>query len=232
MHLLQRTAIHLIFSGPFLIYIFHCISPFFSVPFSLALHMDPSHLSDIHIHPSIHPSSTISSHRLRFISLYVIFFFRLFLHAFLSCIFYALFPLFVSFSSCLCIFRAVFRIYSRGFLVLYMAAVTHTTDLEREAGVESGRLDVPISSPSRSLSSLLTQPPTSTIDNGHTLSGCPDHPRHPLASTSTSTPTSHPRPATLGSHPFTTFYDSPLHVHKSCLPRRMRRISSMKYDFP
>ena len=147
MHLLQRTAIHLIFFRPFPIYIFHCIFSFFFFFFARSFFACAAYgpfASFGHSHLSIHPSSTISSHRLRFITLYVISFFRaFFLHAFLSCIFYASLPLFVSFSSCLCIFRAVFRIYSRGFPVLYMAAVTHTTELEREAGVESGRLDVP-----------------------------------------------------------------------------------------
>jgi len=45
------------------------------------------------------------------------------------------------------IFRTIFRIYSRGFPVLYMAAphsrADTDADLEREGGVESGRLDVP-----------------------------------------------------------------------------------------
>ena len=123
---------------------FAAFSPFFSVPFSLALYMDPWHLSDFHIYPSIHPSiqhNFIASASFHLIVCHIFF------QAFSSCFFIVYFLCFISslrfFLFLPLYFRAVFRIFSRGFLVLYMAAVTHTTDLEREVGVESGRLDVP-----------------------------------------------------------------------------------------
>ena len=144
MHLLQRTAIHLIFFRPFPIHIFRCIFSLLLCSFFACAVYGPlafiglSHLS---IHPSIHPAQF---HRIGFVSPHCM---SYLFSGFSSCFFIVYFLCFISslrFPLFLPLyFRAVFRIFSRGFLVLYMAAVTHTTDLEREAGVESGRLDVP-----------------------------------------------------------------------------------------
>ena len=78
---------------------FAAFSPFFSVPFSLALYMDPWHLSDFHIYPSIHPSiHPAQFHRIGFVSphcmsyLFSGFFFMLFYRVFSMLHFLSSFP--------------------------------------------------------------------------------------------------------------------------------------------
>ncbi|KIM48560.1 hypothetical protein M413DRAFT_81244 [Hebeloma cylindrosporum] len=188
MHLRQRIAIHFHFHFFFSVLFPSHFSPHFSFllysflvcaaygPFASIGH---PHLS-IH-HPSIYPFSTISSHRLRFISLYFIFFPRLFFHAF----FYRVF--------------SMLRFISHLRLILFLFASSHFScpllsilagflssgtihgsgslsqphidvELERKGGVVSGRLDVPhfdIVFTPLALSFLLIQSPTPTIR--HTL---------------------------------------------------------------
>ena len=205
MHLLQRTAIHLIFFRPFSIYIFRCIFGFFLYSFLLCAAYGPF-ASIGHTHLSIHPAQ---AHRIGFISSHCMSYPS---WGFFSMLFYRVFSMLRFLSSSFPSIPAStfsvppFRIYSRGFPVLYKAAVhsplAHDAELEREGGVESGRLDASPLSLSLLPSDNNDLHPLSTMDI--TLPGCPDYPH-----THSHIPPS-PRPAQLSPilHPFTTFYDS------------------------
>jgi len=151
--------LHLIFFHACLIHIFHRIFSFFflSFPFSFALHMDSSHISDIHIHLSIHPAQFILIASLWFISLYVV----LFSSGFFSCFFIVYFLCFVSSLHLRFLpFLPLHLPYHLPHQSSRVSCLTHgshtNAELEREGGVESRGLDVPASTRDFSLPPALS----------------------------------------------------------------------------